>query len=233
MSSVSPTPPMPLVARGVEKAYHLEGGRTLPILFGVDLDVAPGEAVAIVGQSGSGKSTLLHLLGGLDQPSRGSIELGGVSLVGTSSEARARIRNKTVGFVFQFHHLLREFTALENAAMPALIQGRPRAEAMDEARGLLHAVGLSHREGHRPWQLSGGEQQRVAVARALVNHPPLLLADEPSGNLDARTSEELHDLLFRLRETRGLALVLVTHNPELAGRADRVLTLREGVLDAV
>jgi lipoprotein-releasing system ATP-binding protein len=222
--------PFPLVARGVEKSYALEGGRTLPILFGVNLEVRPGEAVAIVGQSGSGKSTLLHLLGGLDLPTSGEVELGGVALRGRRSDELARIRNRSVGFVFQFHHLLREFTALENAAMPALIEGRSMAEASAQARSMLAAVGLSHREGHRPWQLSGGEQQRVAVARALANHPPLLLADEPSGNLDARTSEDLHDLLFRIREDQGLALVLVTHNMELARRADRVLTLEDGVL---
>jgi lipoprotein-releasing system ATP-binding protein len=225
------SPHLPLRAVGVTKSYALEGGRTLPILLGVDLEVQRGEAVAIVGQSGSGKSTLLHLLGGLDQSTEGEISLDGTSLKGLDREALARVRNRSVGFVFQFHHLLREFTALENASMPALIQGMSLSEATDRARGLLAAVGLSHRSDHRPWQLSGGEQQRVAVARALVNHPPLLLADEPSGNLDARTSEELHDLLFRIREERGLSLVLVTHNPDLAARADRILTLVDGVLE--
>lgn len=234
---------MPLEARGVEKVFTLGDGRQLNILRGVNLTVARGEAVAVVGQSGSGKSTLLHILGGLDRPSAGEVFLSGerVTQAGqtggkggaknvASRDALARIRNRRVGFVFQFHHLLREFTALENAAMPALVAGLAPAEARDRARDLLEAVGLAARLDHKPWQLSGGEQQRVAVARALVNAPPLLLADEPSGNLDPETSEELHDLLFRIRADRGLALVLVTHNQELAARANRILGLRDGVL---
>lgn len=234
---------MPLEARGVKKFFTLGDGRQLSILRGVDLAVATGEAVAVVGQSGSGKSTLLHILGGLDRPSAGEVFLSGERVTeaveaegkggarGTAGrDALARIRNRRVGFVFQFHHLLREFTALENAAMPALVAGLPPAEARGRARDLLDAVGLAARLDHKPWQLSGGEQQRVAVARALVNAPPLLLADEPSGNLDPETSEELHDLLFRIRADRGLALVLVTHNQELAARANRILGLRDGVL---
>jgi lipoprotein-releasing system ATP-binding protein len=225
------TPPAPpLEARGVEKSFTLGDGRPLHILRGVDLVVERGEAVAIVGQSGSGKSTLLHILGGLDRPSAGEVLLSGERMAERGSEALARIRNQKVGFVFQFHHLLREFTAEENAAMPALVAGVPEAQARRDARELLSAVGLGDRLENRPWQLSGGEQQRVAVARALVNASPLLLADEPSGNLDPDTSEGLHDLLFRIRADRGLALVLVTHNRELAARADRILALRDGVL---
>jgi len=237
---------MPLEARGVEKFYTLGDGRRLHILRGVNLSVATGEAVAVVGQSGSGKTTLLHILGGLDRPSAGEVFLTGERVTqigetegkgaakrGAGRDALARIRNRRVGFVFQFHHLLREFTALENAAMPALVSGLPPAEARDRARDLLHAVGLAARLDHKPWQLSGGEQQRVAVARALVNAPPLLLADEPSGNLDPETSEGLHDLLFQIRADRGLALVLVTHNRELAAKADRIQSLRNGVLQEV
>ncbi len=235
-SSAEPVPagasaePFPLEARGVQKAYEVAEGRSLEILRGVDLQVRRGEAVAIVGQSGSGKSTLLHILGALDRPTRGHVRLSGDPVEGLGRDALARLRNRRVGFVFQFHHLLREFTAVENAAMPALVGGMNPREARDRAEVLLRAVGLEGRLGHRPWQLSGGEQQRVAVARALVNEPPLLLADEPTGNLDPETSEGLHDLLFRIREDQGLALVLVTHNRELAGRADRILALRSGVL---
>jgi lipoprotein-releasing system ATP-binding protein len=223
--------PPPVEARGLVKRYAFGDDRTLEILRGVDLVVRPGEAVAIVGQSGSGKSTLLHLLGGLDRPSSGEVLLSGVPLSGRSSDALAQLRNGSVGFVFQFHHLLREFTALENAAMPARVAGIPPREAEARAQELLKAVGLGDRLGHRPWQLSGGEQQRVAVARALVNRPPLILADEPSGNLDPGTSEELHDLLFRIREEVGLSMVLVTHNRSLARRADRILAMKHGVLE--
>ncbi|MEX2295110.1 MAG: ABC transporter ATP-binding protein [Gemmatimonadota bacterium] len=221
---------VPLWAEDLHKSFRLGDGSELRILQGVGLQVRLGEAVAIVGSSGAGKSTLLHLLGALDRPSRGRIFIGGTPLDGRSSGELARIRNGLVGFVFQFHHLLREFSALENAMIPQLIHGRSAEEARRKAEELLQAVGLGARLGHRPWQLSGGEQQRVAVARALVNDPAVLLADEPSGNLDTRTSEELHDVLFRLREERGLSMVLVTHNRELAARADRTFLLREGVL---
>jgi lipoprotein-releasing system ATP-binding protein len=225
--------PAPLEARGVERSFTLGDGRPLHILRGVELRVETGEAVAIVGQSGSGKSTLLHILGALDRPSHGEVLLSGERVGALNPDALARLRNRRVGFVFQFHHLLREFTAVENAAMPALVAGRSEAEARERAVELLEAVGLGGRLENRPWQLSGGEQQRVAVARALVNDPPVLLADEPSGNLDPETSEGLHDLLFRIRAQRGLALVLVTHNRELASRADRILALRDGVLTGV
>jgi len=227
---MSEPPPIPLVATGIVRRYPLGDGSELEILRGVDLRLETGEAIAIVGSSGAGKSTLLHLIGALDQPTAGEVVLGGVPLAGRSGAELARIRNRHVGFVFQFHHLLREFSALENVMMPRLILGGPQEDARFRAEELLNAVGLSRRLEHRPWQLSGGEQQRVAVARALVNEPAVLLADEPSGNLDSRTSEGLHDLLFRLREERQLSMILVTHSPELAARADRTLHLREGVL---
>lgn len=219
-----------LDAHDVRKCYQLGDGSELEVLRGVDLRVHRGEAVSIVGASGAGKSTLLHLLGALDRPTGGMIRLGGVDVTGRTSHELARLRNRFVGFVFQFHHLLREFSALENVMMPRLILGASRAEAATLAEALLDAVGLSGRSNHKPWQLSGGEQQRVAVARALANEPAILLADEPSGNLDTRTSEGLHDLLFQLKERRELSIVLVTHSPELASRADRILQLRDGVL---
>ncbi len=219
-----------LDAHDVRKSYQLGDGSELEVLRGVDLRVHRGEAVSIVGASGAGKSTLLHLLGALDRPTGGMIRLGGVDVTGRTSHELARLRNRFVGFVFQFHHLLREFSAVENVMMPRLILGASRAEAAALAEALLDAVGLSGRSTHKPWQLSGGEQQRVAVARALANEPAILLADEPSGNLDARTSEGLHDLLFQLKERRELSIVLVTHSTELASRADRILELRDGVL---
>jgi len=219
-----------LTASGISKSYMSGDGTELQILRGVDLTIRPGEAVAIVGASGAGKSTLLHLLGALDQPNAGEIRIGGIGIAGRTRHELAGIRNRLVGFVFQFHHLLREFTAVENVAMPRLVGGGDERGALGEARALLSAVGLSHRVSNRPGQLSGGEQQRVAVARALMNHPALLLADEPSGNLDEKTGRELHDLLFQLRAEKGLAMVLVTHNLELASRADRILRLEEGTL---
>lgn len=222
-------PSVAVAAHDVHKVYR-SGAEELHVLRGIDMKLRAAEAVAIVGGSGSGKSTLLHLLGALDRPSRGRIELGGRDIDGLDDDTLAEIRNRHIGFVFQFHHLLREFSALENVMMPALIAGRSPREAKARARDLLSAVGLSAREEHVSTELSGGEQQRVAVARALVNEPLLLLADEPSGNLDADTSGRLHDLLFRIREERGVAMILVTHNPELAGMADRILTLADGVL---
>jgi lipoprotein-releasing system ATP-binding protein len=220
-----------IAAHDVHKVYR-SGAEELHVLRGVSLELQPGEAVAIVGGSGSGKSTLLHLLGALDRPTEGRIELGGLDIAGLDDDTLAGMRNRGIGFVFQFHHLLREFSALENVMMPALIAGRSAREAKARARRLLDAVGLSEREEHVSTELSGGEQQRVAVARALVNEPLVLLADEPSGNLDGETSARLHDLLFRIREEQGVAMVLVTHNPELAGMADRILTLSGGVLRA-
>jgi lipoprotein-releasing system ATP-binding protein len=222
---------LPLAAEGIRKVYRLGDGSELEILRGVDLEVRPGEAVAVVGTSGAGKSTLLHILGALDRPTAGTVRLGGEPLAGRSTDELAAIRNRYVGFVFQFHHLLREFTALENVAIPALVRGIPEDEALSRAKEILDAVGLAGRLRHRPWQLSGGEQQRVAVARALVNDPAVLLADEPSGNLDTHTSDGLHDLLFRIRAERATSMVLVTHNRELASRADRILVLGDGVLE--
>jgi lipoprotein-releasing system ATP-binding protein len=219
-----------LEATALSRSFVGGDGRELAVLEGVELHVEAREAVAIVGSSGAGKSTLLHLLGALDQPTSGEVRIGGRNVSALDTEALAGIRNETVGFVFQFHHLLREFTALENVMMPCLIAGLSRRAAGERARELLDAVGLDSRLEHRPAQLSGGEQQRVAVARALSNEPVVLLADEPSGNLDAHTSEELHDLLFRLRGDRGLAMVLVTHNRELAERTDRILELKDGRL---
>jgi len=221
--------PVAVAAHDLHKVFR-SGAEELHVLRGVSLELRPAEAVAVVGGSGSGKSTLLHLLGALDRPSEGRIDLGGRDIAGLDDDTLADIRNRHIGFVFQFHHLLREFSALENVMMPALIAGRSPRAARARARDLLNAVGLSSREEHASTELSGGEQQRVAVARALVNEPLLLLADEPSGNLDADTSGRLHDLLFRIREERGVAMVLVTHNPELAGMADRILTLADGVL---
>jgi len=221
---------LPLEARELEKHYLGGDGSTIEILRGVTLQLARGEAVAITGASGAGKSTLLHLLGVLDRPTAGEVLVGGreVSLLGEEELASVRIRH--IGFVFQFHHLLRDFTALENVMMPALLSGVAMAEARRRAGVLLGEVGLAARETHKPRQLSGGEQQRVAVARALVNDPLVLLADEPSGNLDTQTSERLHGLLFGLRARRELSLVVVTHNADLAGRADRILRLEDGRL---
>jgi lipoprotein-releasing system ATP-binding protein len=225
-----PKPSPPLEARGLCKHYHGGDGSELRILRGVDLRVEGGEVVAVIGASGVGKSTLLHLLGALDRPTGGEVLVGGQALAEMDQESRAKIRNLHVGFVFQFHHLLRDFSALENVALPNRIAGASEEDARERAREILDAVGLSSRRNHLPTQLSGGEQQRVAVARALVNNPLVLLADEPSGNLDGPTSRELHDLLFRLRGEQGTSMVLVTHNLELARRADRVLELRDGIL---
>lgn len=222
--------PPSLEARGLKKSYMAGDGSELRILQGVELRVEPGEVVAIIGASGVGKSTLLHILGALDVPTDGEVLLGGKTLSGMGADSLAELRNRHVGFVFQFHHLLREFSALENVAMPRRIAGHSGEEALARASELLEAVGLSGRRGHFPTQLSGGEQQRVAVARALAGDPLVLLADEPSGNLDGPTSQDLHDLLFRLREKEGTSMVLVTHNLELASRSDRVLRLMEGTL---
>jgi lipoprotein-releasing system ATP-binding protein len=215
---------------GLRKNFLSGDGSELRILQGVDLRVASGEVVAVVGASGVGKSTLLHLLGALDRPSGGEVLVGGKSLSEMDQESRAAVRNRHIGFVFQFHHLLRDFTALENVAFPCRVGGALEAEAKDRARALLASVGLSHRLDHLPTQLSGGEQQRVAVARALANDPLVLLADEPSGNLDASTSGELHELLFGLRAEKGTSMVLVTHNLDLASQSDRILELRDGIL---
>lgn len=220
----------PLEARNVHKRFRSGSGGELHVLQGVDLRVGPGEAVAIVGESGAGKSTLLHLLGALDRPSDGEILVGGRAIASLDEDELAQVRNRHIGFVFQFHHLLREFTAMENVMMPCLVGGASRDAAAARAEEMLEAVGLSRRMDHKPFQLSGGEQQRVAVARAIANRPLVLLADEPSGNLDGPTSERLHDMLFQLKAERSLSMVVVTHNQELAHRSDRVLPMRDGVL---
>ena len=219
-------------AAGLVRTFPSPDGGLLPVLNGIDLTVDPGDALAIVGPSGSGKSTLLHLLGALDRPTAGDVWLGGERVSELGGERLAELRNRFVGFVFQFHHLLRDFTALENVMLPRLIAGASREEARDRAAELLAQVGLAERASHRPRRLSGGEQQRVAVARALANAPPLVLADEPSGNLDAEATLRLHDLLFELVDGHGAALVVVTHSRELAGRAGRVLRIESGELVA-
>jgi lipoprotein-releasing system ATP-binding protein len=219
-----------LEAEGLRKVYRGGDGNPIEVLAGVDLSVDRGEFVAIVGASGSGKSTLLHLLGALDSPSGGTVRLAGQSYEAESPEGLAAVRNKKLGFVFQFHHLLREFTALENVMMPLLIAGEEDARARSRAEELLAAVGLAGRMSHRPSQLSGGEQQRAAVARALVADPLVVLADEPSGNLDYANSERLHQLFAHLSRQFETALVVVTHNRSLASRADRVLSLEGGRL---
>jgi lipoprotein-releasing system ATP-binding protein len=219
-----------LEAQGLRKIYRGGDGNPIEVLSGVDLTVSRAEFVAIVGASGSGKSTLLHLLGALDTPSSGVVRLGGQSYSEESAESLAAIRNRKLGFVFQFHHLLREFTALENVMMPLLIAGEDEARARSRAEELLADVGLAGRMSHRPSQLSGGEQQRAAVARALAADPLVVLADEPSGNLDTANSERLHQLFAHLSREFETALVVVTHNRSLAARADRVLSLEGGRL---
>jgi lipoprotein-releasing system ATP-binding protein len=219
-----------LQAEGLRKVYRGGDGSPIEVLAGVDLAVSRGEFVAIVGASGSGKSTLLQLLGALDTPSGGVVRLDGLSYAELGAEELAAVRNRKIGFVFQFHHLLREFTALENVMMPLLIGGEDEDRARSRAEELLAAVGLAGRMSHRPGALSGGEQQRTAVARALAADPLVLLADEPSGNLDYANSERLHELFARLSREFETALVVVTHNRLLAGRADRVLSLEGGRL---
>ncbi len=222
---------MPVVeARDVVKTYRGGDGGLIPVLSGVNLQVSRAAMTAIVGASGSGKSTLLHVLGALDRPTRGIVLIEGESLQDRSDDELAAIRNRKVGFVFQFHHLLREFSALENVMMPLRIAGRSEADARGRAAELLARVGLSARMHNRPSQLSGGEQQRTAVARALVTDPTVLLADEPSGNLDHANAERLHDLLAELVRDLEVGMVVVTHNRSLAARANRVLLLEDGRL---
>ena len=221
---------MIIEARDVTKSYRGGDGGLIHVLDGVDLAVRRGEMVAIVGASGAGKSTLLHVLGALDRPTRGSVLLDGEPLQGRPDEELAAIRNRKIGFVFQFHHLLREFSALENVMMPLRIAGFDLKRARSRAEELLARVGLSGRMTHRPGELSGGEQQRTAVARALAIDPAVLLADEPSGNLDHANSERLHELFSQLASDLEIAMVVVTHNRALASRADRALLLEDGRL---
>src|ERR1700687_3018116 len=218
-----------LTARGVWRSFR-EGATTLEVLTGVELEVARGERLAIIGASGSGKTTLLQILGGLDQPNAGVVEVAGRDIHALSESERGALRNRTIGFVYQFHHLLPEFSALENVAMPLLVRRERTSAAVGRARDLLTRVGLAERLNHRPHQLSGGERQRTAVARALVPSPALVLADEPTGNLDGRNAEQLFALMLELNREYRTSLVVVTHDARLAARMDRVLELRGGSL---
>jgi lipoprotein-releasing system ATP-binding protein len=220
-------------AQNLTKTYLGGDGQPITVLDGVDMTVDRGEMVAIIGASGAGKSTLLHLLGALDRPTSGVVRIAGQELSGLDDDAISALRNRTVGFVFQFHHLLREFTAMENVMMPLRIGGMEEGAAKRRAMGLLDRVGLSGRMSHRPSALSGGEQQRTAVARALAADPAVLLADEPSGNLDHMNSERLHDLFAELARELEIAMVVVTHNRSLASRADRILQLEDAKLTQI
>ena len=214
-----------IIAQDIHKSYG-----SLEVLKGVSLHVSKGEIISIVGASGAGKSTLLHILGTLDKANSGNVDLNGVAVQELSEKKLAEFRNRHIGFVFQFHHLLPEFSALENICIPAFIRGRKKKEAIRKAEELMAFMNLTDRAHHKPAELSGGEQQRVAVARALINNPDVILADEPSGNLDSASAVELHNLFFRLRDTFSQTYVIVTHNSELANMADRKLTIKDGVI---
>lgn len=214
-----------LTAKNIIKKYG-----DLSVLKGVSIEVQKGEIVAIVGKSGAGKSTLLHIIGTLDKPTSGEIEFDGTRITGWSDKKLSDFRNKHIGFVFQFHHLLPEFTALENVCIPSFIKGMKKSNAEKRGKELLEYLGLSHRLEHKPSQLSGGEQQRVAVARALINNPSVIFADEPSGNLDTQSSKDLHELFFKLRDEFKQTFIIVTHNNDLAAMADRSIVMKDGLI---
>ena len=225
---LSPNPSTPLVlVNNLHRSFKM-GHQTVQVINDITMTIQRGEMVAIIGASGAGKSTLLHILGTLDRPTKGEVLFEGKNMFNASEATLAGFRNRRIGFVFQFHHLLPEFTALENVYLPALIQKCPKAEAIQSAKSLLTEVGLSHRFDHKPGELSGGEQQRVAVARALIRQPDLVLADEPTGNLDTHTGEELFALLRKLNETHGTAFIIVTHNEKLSHQTDRLIHLQDG-----
>ena len=214
-----------IIARGIKKSYG-----SLKVLKGIDLEISKGEIISVVGASGAGKTTLLHIIGTLDKADEGTVSINNIHLNKLNDKELSAFRNKSIGFVFQFHHLLPEFTALENVSIPGFIGDRPTSEVTAKARELLGMLGLSDRLEHKPGQLSGGEQQRVAVARSLINNPAVVLADEPTGNLDSHTSDELHQLFFELRNKLNQTFVIVTHNNELANMADRKLTMKDGLI---
>lgn len=219
---------MMIEARGIEKSFG-----DLKVLKGLDFETSSSEVVSIMGASGAGKSTLLQILGTLSTPDAGTLTIDGTDVMGLSRKDLSMFRCRKIGFVFQFHHLLPEFTSLENVMMPALIAGRPEKEARKAASDLLNDLGLSERTGHKPSELSGGEQQRVAIARGLVNNPSVLFADEPSGNLDSQTKEELHRLFFSLRDKYGQTIIIVTHDPDLAKLCDRTLYMKDGLFETI
>lgn len=218
-----------LEAHALHKVYR-NGEAELHVLKGIDLTIEKGRIISIVGPSGAGKSTLLHLLGGLDVPTSGEVILKGMDLYKLDDEKRAKVRNEMLGFVFQFYHLLPEFTALENVVLPILIKGMPKKGASDYAKKLLEDVGLGERLNHKPSELSGGEHQRVAIARALVNEPEIVFCDEPTGNLDSKTGSDIQELLWRINREKGETLIIVTHDEKIAGQADRIIYIEDGVL---